>query len=382
MIPIHSSPLSLIPPAERLSLEESNALSTSLSAALSSVSESTQLVSAPSGNMSLASAIFSVSSQLKNHAFARTLEVPYGIPLEDVALRWHGWSDNFAGSDAAPKGGFEALVSLVLADAQSRSAKVSLNSLVTSVAQTEGGVSVRTADGKEFKAKTVISTIPLGVLKRTASGLFKPLLPPRRLATIERTRVGILEKLALVYPNAWWPEANTTGSYTFLPTSSSTANLTGSAEEQAKRALDAHTISVASFAAPTLPNPHPTLLFYLSPGPALALADFSAEDAARGAHAFLVARFGLPATEVPQPIASTRSEWHKDPFAYGATSSPVAVGSDTSPLDFVELGKPLWNGMLGFAGEHTDADHRGSIAGAIKSGQREAERVELFLQRE
>ena len=78
------------------------------------------------------------------------------------------------------------------------------------------------------------------------------------------------------------------------------------------------------------------------------------------------------------------TSWTEDPFSRGATTTPVTVGGDRSPLDFVELGKPekgKWGGRLGFAGEHTDVDHRGSVAGAVESGLREGARVAGLLDR-
>jgi lysine-specific histone demethylase 1B len=48
-------------------------------------------------------------------------------------------------------------------------------------------------------------------------------------------------------------------------------------------------------------------------------------------------------------------------------------------MDFKELSRPVWGGKLGFAGEHTEMEHRGSVAGAVVSGQREAARVGRLL---
>lgn len=365
----------------------SDKLRSGLSSALADAQGSASTTPGPSASQSLASSLFAADSPLHpggpaGLAFARTLEVPYGVPLEDVALRWYGWADSFGGSDAAPIGGFQRFVEAVLADAQAHGADVRLGALVNAVKNTPAGVTVRTGSGAD-EGKCAISTIPLGVLQHTAGALFEPPLPPRRMATIAGTRVGVLEKLVLSYPSAWWPQAATAGSFTFLPAPSGTAKPGASSPAgEAKRALEEHTISVASFAAPSFPKQHPTLLFYLSPGPALALARFSAADTARGAHAFLVARFGVDAASAPEPLASTMTEWHKDPFARGATSAPSVLGEERGPLDFIELGKPLWGGALCFAGEHTDADHRGSVAGAVISGSREAERVHLYLQRD
>lgn len=50
-------------------------------------------------------------------------------------------------------------------------------------------------------------------------------------------------------------------------------------------------------------------------------------------------------------------------------------------MNFLELGRAEWAGRLGFAGEHTDVHHRGSVNGAVESGIREAGRADGVLRR-
>ncbi|KAH9831769.1 amine oxidase [Rhodofomes roseus] len=334
----------------------------------------------PSSTTPLSAAFFDPDSALSTSstpstatAFARTLEVPFGAVLEQVSLRWTGWEDNFAGSDAAPHGGFQPLVERVLAAAtHTGNTRVQLGETVLRIQEEQSGVNVSTDKGV-YRAATVICTIPLGVLKRDAAHLFEPKLPVRRTETIQGTHVGILEKLVLTYSDAWWPKAGTVGSFTFLP------SRTGGGEPKtADDVLASATLVVASFAGPSLPRQHPTLLFYLSPTPALGLAKFPLEEVTDAAHAFLTARF-QPGTQPAKPTSSVMTDWHKDPLALGATTTPSIVGEGRSPLDFAELAKPLWGGRLGFAGEHAEMNHRGSVAGAVISGMREAERVNLLL---
>jgi hypothetical protein len=325
------------------------------------------------------SSLFS-SNDTQGPAFSRSLEVPYGVNLDRVSLKWHSFSQPFGGSDAGPEGGFRPLVEKVLEDARGHGAQAILSCEVLGVEQTDFGVRVHTQD-KTYIARTVVVTIPLGVLKHVVSTLFVPSLSPRRLAVIARTHVGVLEKLAISYPSAWWPKSSTVGSFTFLPRTShiDVGKTYGNQEEEVKAALDTCTISVASFAAPTLPRTHPTLLFYLSPTPAGNLAHIPDDALAQGAHAFLCDRWEVSPEEAPPPQGIARTEWAADRFSRGATSTPVLVGDGRSPLDSVELGKSVWDGRLGFAGEHTDLDNRGSVAGAIISGKREADRVKRLL---
>lgn len=306
-------------------------------------------------------------------SFARTLEAPLGVVLEKASLRWDGWENNFAGSDAAPEGGFQRFLEKIVDESKKDRVEVKVGETVKKIEKTDDGVKVSTDKGA-YVAKTVICTIPLGVLKTSSTTLFEPPLPARRLETIAGTHVGVLEKLVLAYPSAWWPEASKIGAYILLPSEPRQGE-----PGDAKSVFRQNTFILASFAAPTLPRQHPTVLFYISETPAVALEKFSPEEVAKTGHEFLVERFGV--ASAPQPTGSVLTNWRTDPLALGATTTSSITGEGRSPLDFAELGKPLWGGRLCFAGEHTEPNHRGSVAGAVISGAREAERVKKYLSR-
>ncbi|KAF8478881.1 hypothetical protein JB92DRAFT_3044894 [Gautieria morchelliformis] len=323
--------------------------------------------------LSQGSPLFLSSEPALASDFARALEIPLAAPLEKISLRWIGWENTFGGSDAAPEAGFQHLVEKLNNEAQSFGSETRLGERVNSLKRREDGWIAVVTDKAVYNARTVVCTIPLGVLKQDPPS-FTPPLPARRLETIAGTHVGVLEKLVLVYPVAWWPGGSSVGSFTFLPN-----HLAISKDySDAKAVLASHSLVMLSFAAPTLPNPHPTLVIYLSSTPAQLLARFSTNDVTHAAHAFLVERFN-PTFSPPNPVTGVKTNWMDDPLARGATTTPSVIGEGRSPLDFTELGKPLWDGQLGFAGEHTDADHRGSVAGAVVSGQREAARVARLL---
>jgi monoamine oxidase len=300
------------------------------------------------------------------------------LKLEKASLRWAGWESttSFAGSDAAPAGGYEALVGKVIDEAKSKGVKVELGTKITGIKEQGGQVNVKSDNGQTWAGKTVICTVPLGVLKRLPNSTFEPALPTHLQETIKGTHMGVLEKLLLHYPEAWWPNAGKTGSYTFLPTS--TTRLTSNSTPL--EIFSASTLVTASFSSPSLPNPSPTLLTYLSETPATLLLAQDPKAVTKAFHEFLVARL-QPSTPPPEPIESNLTKWLTDEFCYGATTTPsiASENGERSPMDFKELGRPVWNGKLGFAGEHTEMEHRGSVAGAVVSGQREAGRVDRML---
>jgi lysine-specific histone demethylase 1B len=311
-------------------------------------------------------------------SFARSLEVPLGVTLEKVSLKWAGWegATNFAGSDAAPDGGYEALVEKVFKEAEAKGAELKLSTAVKGIKENENGdrVIVET-EGESYEGKTIICTIPLGVLKTLPDAFFTPSLPGQMKESIAGTHVGVLEKLLLNYPSAWWPNHDSVGSYTFLPTGPAPTD-----SSSLEQIFEGSTLTAANFACPTLPGPNPTLLTYISETPARLLLQHPVEQVAEAYHMYLVKRFGA-GVDVPKPSDYSLTNWLTDPLSRGATTTPsiVSENGERSPMDFKELSRPVWGGKLGFAGEHTEMEHRGSVAGAVVSGQREAARVGRFL---
>lgn len=66
------------------------------------------------------------------------------------------------------------------------------------------GVEVFAGD-QIFRANFVLSTVPLGVLKKKIIK-FEPELPARKLTAIERLGFGLLNKVAMVFPHVFWGE--------------------------------------------------------------------------------------------------------------------------------------------------------------------------------
>lgn len=125
----------------------------------------------------------------------------------------------------------------------------------------------------------------------------------------------------------------------------------------------------------------PVLLLYLPPQAAEILEDVSDSDFTQVAHQYVTSRLQSVSSKTPfEPISGRMVRWKADPFSLGATTSPVALGKNAQPDDLSKLGEPLWDGRLGFAGEGTDRHLRGSVPGAVASGEREADRIVKLLQ--
>ncbi|KIK56935.1 hypothetical protein GYMLUDRAFT_173745 [Collybiopsis luxurians FD-317 M1] len=313
----------------------------------------------PTGSSSAADILLAPTSPLytglsepdkpKATALARALEIGWGIPMEDASAHWSGWASGvaFAGSDGIVVGGYGKLVSSLRSAAeQTGKASFTLNARVSKVTLgKDNAIEVHTSDGTSFSARAGISTIPLGTWKTLPVDFFSPPLPPRKLSAVSRTAVGVLEKLGLLYDSLWWEPASS--SFSIL--------------------LESGT----ALAVPI--STSPPCLHVLVPH---RLAGTPASEIHR-----ILAKAIAPGKDVPNPTKVISSSWKDDELSYGATSSPIRVGEGRTPLDLAELARPVWGGLLGFAGEATEMDHRGSVPGAILSGEREARRVQALLDR-
>ncbi|GAA5871139.1 hypothetical protein JCM16303_001703 [Sporobolomyces ruberrimus] len=325
-------------------------------------------------------------------AIARTAEIGAGVELEKTSAKWAGFERGVGGTDAFPEGGYSEVVKNLVADFKSLGGTLELSSEVTSIQDLGAGegISVTTRSGSTFTSEFVISTIPLSVLQKSPP-TFTPPLSSTFLSAVERTLVGNLEKVVLTYSSAWWPSPSTTGSYLLLPLSSSKYSPSESANAPPPSSLlelfSRTSIPVVNFER-IASTPHPTLLAYIGANAAKHLSNYSSTEISTTLHSYLVQRLSTPNSSTrptTEPIHSVVTDWSTDPFSLGATSTPTTLstsrdGTESSPLDFVTLGRPEWEGRLGFAGEHTDLDNHGSVAGALISGRREGERVAVLLE--
>lgn len=332
--------------------------------------------SSPPSSASVASSLLSQLSSA-SRALARTSEIGAGVTLEQLSARYSSFARPYAGTDAAPIGGYKQVVEKLWEATEARgNAKVKLEEEVKSIKDEEDGVTVQTSKAT-YRAKTVICTIPLAVLQ-AAPPTFSPPLESPLQAAIKRTQVGLLDKVILVYDEPWWDAQ--TGTFILLPED----------ETEQPRQTDGlgtmlkRTTVVVDNLHKTAASKLPALLVPLGATAAHVVERHSDDQVVSTVHKFLAKRIGGSASEPKETLVV---RWGADPYARGATSAPVclAPGVDAAdqptPLDFVQLSRSQWDGRLGFAGEHTDFDHRGSVVGALLSGEREAKRVLGLLTR-
>jgi monoamine oxidase len=255
---------------------------------------------------------------------------PRRVSARSIIEEWDGGS--FGESQPRPAGGYGALCDWLAEDLVRRGVRLRLGTAVSSIAWKRGSVTCR-GEGFVAKAAKAIVTLPLGVLQ---SG---PLRFAQKRAALTKLASGPVIRVALRFDTAFWE----------------------------KRAP-----GVAFFHAPQAPFPtfwtplpmRAPLLTAWAGGPKAArLARSSPAKLVQAALASVEAVFGTAG----DLAAACVQDWQADPFSRGGYSY-VLVGGEGARE---ELAAPLDDSVY-FAGEATDTEEAGTVAGALRSGIRAA----------
>lgn len=252
-------------------------------------------------------------------------------------------------------------------------ADVRLSTIVRRVEWRRGSATIRarTASGEELppmQARTVIVTLPIGVLKAppesAAAVAFEPKVEP-----LERAIVGIesgnVVKVVFRLREMFWSDPAWLRS-----------------RVRGERTRPAQFLHAAGETFPTWWTAAPARAPFLTgwaggPG-ASALAGENEKTIASLALASLARICGLPKTRLERMVEAIHyHDWTSDPFSRGAYSW-VAVGGLASQK---RLSRPVEETII-FAGEATNAEESGTVAGAIDSGRRAAKQaMDVFTAR-
>lgn len=278
-------------------------------------------------------------ARLAAHAIDQwVIELAYAGPIDEVALEWI-WEDyDLEGGDHFPEGGYGDLV-----DALADGLQVELEHPVDAVRVLDDAVEVDAA-GETFEGTHVLVTVPVGVLKRGDIS-FTPALSSARTAALARLDMGGLEKVAMVWDEAWW----TAGSAEFV-----SADGDGAYPEL-------YDLSELT-GVPTL------VALYGGRFSREVQADWTDAQILNGALQAAELAYGATA---PTPVASQVTRWSTDPYA-GGSYVFLPVGATLDDLD--TLAEPEGDRLL-FAGEATWRKAYGNVHAAMFSGLREAHRL-------
>lgn len=233
-------------------------------------------------------------------------------------------------TEAIVLGGMQRIV-----EHRAKGLDVRLDHHVEKIAWTDQGVVALTNKGR-FTARAAVVTLPVGVLKATPS-FFEPALPASHAGALSRTDVGVLGKLALVFPQAAWPTDVEGWFHTDGEIAQMVVNLAGFGQGPALVGL----------------------------GNGAASRTIEALDEREAARRFKRQLERLFGRSLPDPVGVKATKWLADPLARGSygVSGLSARGDEGATL------ASLISPSLILAGESYTSHDPHSVHGAARSGR-------------
>jgi len=279
-----------------------------------------------------------LTDNIMKYQLSAYAEFDAGGSIEDMdAVAWQN-DQKFSGKDLLLPDGYDAITKLL-----AEGVTIRLNTTVTQINYNNADIKIATSQG-DFSAKYVVCTLPLGVLK-SGNVTFLPALPADKQGAIQRMKMGNINKIALVFPNAFWDNdqqylgycADTKGQYPYFL--------------NAKKYTDKNML----------------IAFVL--GSYGQIMEAQSDNQIKSDITDILRK--MYGNGIPNPTQILVSRWSQDVFARGAYSF-ANVG--TSSADFDAFVGGVGNKLF-FAGEHTVSKYRGTTHGAYISGLRQAEKI-------
>ena len=253
---------------------------------------------------------------------------PARVSARDIVEEW---SHALSASQMRPQGGYGPLLETTLVEP---GAKFLFKKRVRAIRWTPGTVDI---DG--LRARQAVITLPLGVLQ---AGDVRISPDPGKERALARLVSGPVVRVAMKFQEAFW----------------------------SKRYPDIAFFHNVDAPFPTVWTPLPMrapLMTAWAGGPKAArLTGLPKKVLLERALASLRSIFG----RIPPVEAYLAQDWQADPFARGGYSYVLAGGQGARSA----LAKPVQNTLF-FAGEATDAEEAGTVAGALRSGTRAAREI-------
>ncbi|MEM1295005.1 MAG: FAD-dependent oxidoreductase [Verrucomicrobiota bacterium] len=265
------------------------------------------------------------------------IEQEYAADANEISALGAYYGEEFGGTDVWFPNGYHQVFSPMVEGLDLR-----LGHVVRQISHDQSGVRVSTSKG-DFSAARAVVTIPLGVLKR-GQIRFSPALPQNKLRAIQSLGMGLLNKVVLRFPKAFWPKA---------------PELFGRlSAEKGHWALWLNLHHHLN---------EPILIGFNAATFAKATEGWSDQKIVGSAMAALGGMFGTTV----QPSGFQITRWRSDPFSLGSYSF-LPPGADQRTIR--ALGEPVADRLF-FAGEATSEDYPSTVHGAYLSGMREAGRI-------
>ncbi len=276
--------------------------------------------------------------KLADYIITTFIEHDIATDASELSLWYWDQDGEFGGRDELFPGGYDQIVNRL-----AEGLDIRYNEIVERVTYSENGVVVNTANNT-YEGQRAIVTLPLGVLKQNRVA-FSPALPSSKQQAIQRLNMGVLNKVYLRFPQAFWDtEPHFVG---YIP---------------ARKGEWVSWMNLHRYIQ------EPILLAFNSGQFAKQLEGLTDEQIVEQGMSALRSMYG---SSIPNPTNWLITRWTQDPFAYGSYSH-IPVGA--SGEDYDRLAEPVANRLF-FAGEATSREYPSTVHGALLSGWREAQRI-------
>lgn len=311
-----------------------------------------RVVENASGNLSVQEAVDEALEGILKAGFSNEeiafvvntlIEHEYGADAKDLSVRGPEEGKDFGGADVVFSNGFGQITDYLAKDLEIKTEQV-----VTEIDYRGDLVKITTNAGKVWFAEKVLITVPLGVLQKK-SITFIPPLPQEKQMAIQTLGMGLLNKLYLQFPAAFWD---------------GDAELFGFVSEEKGRWCEWYNMQELL--------DKPVLLGFVAGSYAVEMETHTDQEIVRDAMDVLRMMFG---NEIPEPTQVYMTRWAMDPYA-GGSYSYIKTGS--RPWMRKTLASPIDDKVF-FAGEATDSDYPATVHGAYLSGIREAKSIHRVL---
>jgi monoamine oxidase len=273
-----------------------------------------------------------------NYAINTLIEHEYAADVADLSLFYWDEGDDFAGGDVLFPGGYDQIIKGL-----AKGLEIKLEHVVQKVEYDQTGVTLTTNRGV-FEAKRAVITLPLGVLKQ-GSVEFSPPLPAAKRAAIQRLGMGLLNKLYLRFPKAFWAEEPEFLDY--IPN---------------RKGEWAEWLNIYHYTG------QPILVGFNAGRYGRQIEKLTNQEIIKAALGTLRTIYGA---SIPDPEAWLITRWVADPFAGGSYSY---LPPNASSEDRDALAEPVADRLF-FAGEATSRQYPATVHGALLSGRRAAKQI-------
>ncbi len=265
-----------------------------------------------------------------------------GTTLSDVSYASFDVGKEFAGGDVLFRDGYSQIIEIL-----AEGADVRLGDPVNTVAYNGTLAKVSTANDISYSAKTILVTVPLGVLKK---GYIKfiPELPEEKIQAINTLGMGVLNKTYLLFDDVFWDTEE---------------DIIGYIQEDGKWAETVNLYPAIN---------QPVLVMFNAGDQAEEIELLSDDETVADALVVLANIYGVE--KLTPVVDSIITRWSSDQWSGGSYSYLPKGASDDIYQALAESVENVF-----FAGEATSKDYPATVHGAYLSGVRAAKEIAKML---